>query len=321
MQLHEFLDHYTLKAHENGVKKHFIFSYTQEMPILFASRFFSRLQSDGCQIQTGNIEAIPLDEVISQLEMSFLGSGLIYWFRGFDQVDKKIRDRFLHYLTKYQGPHRVILFVSEQDKKNLLQEEIINIPEEVDVKLFEQLFTLDKKKNSNQSVLLFKQLGQRYKKMSVDAVCMITEYMKVAGCNEQTISFLEKIIVPETSLFAISQHFFAKDSRAFFKAWQQYQLEYPLTFWSVFWSEQLWRAYFVWFYLNQKNFAAAKSMSFRLPFTFLQKDWKRSSLTEFKNAHQYIYELDLISKSSVEITYSLDLFYSKFFSNEFALSK
>jgi hypothetical protein len=135
------------------------------------------------------------------------------------------------------------------------------------------------------------------------------------------MSFFEKIIVPETSLFVISQYFFAKDSRAFFNVWHQYQLEYPLAFWSVFWSEQLWRAYFVWFYLNQKNHAAAKSMSFRLPFTYLQKDWKKSSLTELKNAHQYIYELDLNAKSSVETTYSLDLFYSKFFSNEFTVSQ
>jgi hypothetical protein len=321
MQLHEFLAHYTQKKYENGVKNHFIFCYTQEMPILFASRFFSRLQSDGSQIQTINIETISLDEVISQLEMSFLGTGLLYWLRGFDQVDKKIRDRLMQYLTKYQGPHRIILLVAEQDKKNLQKEEIINIPEEVDIKLFEQLFTLDKKKTSGQAVLIFKQLSQRYKKISVDDACMIVEYLKVAGCNTQTMSFFEKIIVPETSLFVISQYFFAKDSRAFFNVWHQYQLEYPLAFWSVFWSEQLWRAYFVWFYLNQKNHAAAKSMSFRLPFTYLQKDWKKSSLTELKNAHQYIYELDLNAKSSVETTYSLDLFYSKFFSNEFTVSQ
>ena len=66
---------------------------------------------------------------------------------------------------------------------------------------------------------------------------------------------------------------------------------------------------------NTLSHGDAKQISFRLPFTFVQKDWRSYSIRELKNAHQFIYTLDYDFKHGS--TMAFDLFFSKFFSNQF----
>ena len=73
------------------------------------------------------------------------------------------------------------------------------------------------------------------------------------------------------------------------------------------------RAYF----LEKNQMAQAKTVGARLPFSYLQRDWKKSTRAEIKQAHQSIYELDNASKNTIETQAGIDLFYTKFFLNEF----
>ena len=99
--------------------------------------------------------------------------------------------------------------------------------------------------------------------------------------------------------------------------WDTFEAEYPMTFWCAYWSEQLWRAYHARYYLDRQQMQQAKSIAYRLPFSYMQKDWKKSTLIELRNAHQWIYELDLAYKNNIETQAGIDLFFTKFFLAEF----
>ena len=67
-------------------------------------------------------------------------------------------------------------------------------------------------------------------------------------------TWLDAFIVPETSLFTLSQHFFARSPQKFLSVWKAIAPSYAEQFWIAFWSEQLWRAYHVVDCLQQSRF-------------------------------------------------------------------
>ena len=98
-------------------------------------------------------------------------------------------------------------------------------------------------------------------------------YAKVLGANTDYFisAWLEKIITPERSLFTLSTYFFAKKAQLFFAEWKNIFGQYSEQFWIAFWSEQLWRAHHYVDYSKAKQFALAKKIGYRLPFTFMQR--------------------------------------------------
>jgi hypothetical protein len=124
------------------------------------------------------------------------------------------------------------------------------------------------------------------------------------------------IIAPKSSLFTLSTYFFAKDARLFFPLWVRISHEYSPQFWVVYWAEQLWRAH-GFLQLHKKNKKDdAKKIAFRLPFGFIQREWRNYSVRELRNAHAMMYEIDFRLKNGSD-DYILDFFFSKFFTNQF----
>lgn len=318
MQLYEFLVQWTEGSTQPLRQGKYIFCYPEEIPLLFISRLLLLIRHSGSQIQSLDAASLPYETLISHLEVSFLGEGLFYWIKGIETLEKTKREQLLKYINRYQGAHSLLFCVDEKEKKILDKSALIMLPTEVDMPLFEQIFLMGGHKRSPSLQAVLKALMERHKKVSIDSAFLIAHYIKVAGYSEQILQFLEKIIAAEKSLFVLSQHFFSRNTQLFFSLWQDYRHEYPLAFWLVFWTEQVWRAYFVRYYMEQRNSVGAKTMSFRLPFSFLQKEWRTVSLIELKQAHQFLYELDYTLKRSAEIEYGLELFYSKFFGKEFA---
>ena len=60
----------------------------------------------------------------------------------------------------------------------------------------------------------------------------------------------------------------------------------------------------------------AKTMAFRLPFSFIQTDWKKYAPAELRAAHDFVYGMDHQLKNGGD-AFCFDLFYSKFFSGQF----
>ncbi len=321
MQLKEFLTRYQADKTvlEGQTVACFAIPEKSVLPVIFSSQCISLFKSDQLQIESLDVNLMSYSQIVSQLETSFLGMGLCYWLKGIDDIDLKYRTLLLDFLARYQGPHKVIIFMQHKDAYKLEQNHlVISLIAKVDSSLFNAMLSFFKKKFSASVTKLITQISSSHDAIDLDQACMIINYVQVMGRWDQSAhQLLEKILESEHSLFILSQHFFAKDSSAFFTLWSRFESEYPMTFWTTFWSEQLWRAYHVHYFLKHNNNAQAKTVGFRLPFTFMQKDWKKTTLIELKNAHQSIYELDLAYKNNIETQAGIDLFYSKFFLNSF----
>jgi hypothetical protein len=70
-------------------------------------------------------------------------------------------------------------------------------------------------------------------------------------------------------------------------------------------------------YASQGDYAEAKKVGYKLPFSFIQRDWKNHSIEELKQAHQGIYELDYRIKNGGDESF-LEHFYIQAMSAQFS---
>ncbi len=319
MQLKEFLDQ--IISDNNlfrvGNVTCFAVKDATAIPVIFLAQIVSNARAQGASIESIDLADVSLSQVLGQLQTSFLGMGLTYYVRNAHELDKKDRQAFFEYLSTYQGPHQILLAALNEDGIRLHKQCLIEIPEAINAVTLSALLAFYKKKNTPQIQKFIQTLCTSYTKITLDQSCMIISYMQVIGKYDDCAQLLERILQSEQSLFTLSQYFFAKDASHFFNRWALIEAEYPMTFWCTYWSEQLWRAYYARYYLDHQQPQQAKSIGYRLPFSYLQKDWKKSSLSELKNAHQSIYELDLAYKNNIETQAGIELFYTKFFQNQF----
>jgi hypothetical protein len=123
---------------------------------------------------------------------------------------------------------------------------------------------------------------------------------------------LRGMLKPESSLFTLSQLFFAKQPEAFYRYLATIESVYPEQFWISFWSEQLYRAFFYVTYMKKGNQSEAQKIGTRLPFSFLQRDWRKHEPAHLAQAHAFLYELDSALKNS-RGELGFDRFYHNFF--------
>jgi hypothetical protein len=71
--------------------------------------------------------------------------------------------------------------------------------------------------------------------------------------------------------------------------------------------------------MERREMVEAKKVGFRLPFSFMQRDWKKTSVHELIQAHDCIYALDYGLKNGGE--FWMELFYTKFFESGFTTSR
>lgn len=302
--------------------KSVIFFRAQEYPIVFSCQFFSLLRKKNFFVESLDCNALALNDLFARLHMSFLGLASIFWLKELESCDAKKRQQIFQYLQSYGGPAQIIgFFTSESSLKETPSLLMVDIPEKIEGDTFEVLLAFFEKNVAQKNNLLKKIVFHQSSSVALDSACVLMHYGQVIGKDTQLFAsqWLDRIIVSEKSLFTLSQAFFAKDKAAFMKQWQSISDNYNMPFWIVFWGEQLFRAsYFIW-YQEQKQFAQARKMGFRLPFSFLQRDWKKIHREELKNAHQFLYDLDFDLKNNAHERTNLDLFFSKFFLNQFTL--
>lgn len=293
----------------------FTYSSEKSLPILFSSYIITQLKQY-IVVESIQVTELSFSQILSQLQTSFLGMQLTYWLKGIEELDKKTQQSLFRYLEHYEGPHQILLFCSEQYISRSGGLKIIELPEHVNANLISSLVSFTGKK----SVYIEKQLTslvKTYDDLTLDQICMILQYVQIISKSDDVTQLVDRIVESERSLFTLSQHFFAKNAQAFYQLWATYEDHYPMTFWCVYWSEQLWRAYYTRLYMERSQYPLAKAISARLPFSYIQRDWKKTSLVELKNAHQWIYELDRAYKNNIEPVSGIDIFYNKFFLNEF----
>jgi hypothetical protein len=272
-----------------------------------------------CQVL--DLDESPLASIKVALHTSFLGQPCLYWLRNISDITHKSRTDILHLLSDYQGPNTILLFAYNTDvtKVGSSSWQEVVVPDELSQKDFIRVTSMVQALQHAHQQEAAQLIFQQRKSLVFDEFFMVHRYLQVLGSKQLDSFFNEwfqRIVTSDSSLFALSKHFFAKDSRLFFIEWSKNVEKYNEQFWIVFWAEQLWRAA-IFIVLARKNQRAhAKQIAYKLPFTFLQSGWRDYSVRELKAAHAFIYGLDVQTKSGASAM-GIDLFFSTFFAGEF----
>ena len=290
----------------------------ESYPLLFISLLCTRLKRmQELPILFIDVQDESFPSIQAQLETSFLGQKTIYWLKNCIELDEKKKKQLLPYLANYSGPNVIGIFLPLDIATPAQAQEVIIEPL-IDQKTFTEIARFFDAQLPVSSSQLMMRVYKHSQTIPLDTVCLLMHYAKVLGANTDYFisSWLEKIITPEKSLFTLSTYFFAKKAQLFLTEWKNISSQYSEQFWIAFWSEQLWRAHHYVDYSKTKQFALAKKIGYRLPFTFMSRDWQSYNPEELSKAHHYIYEIDSALKNGGNPV-GLDLFYSKFFLGEF----
>ncbi len=293
-------------------------------PLAWFSMFFKVLETKQllpAPFQRIFIENTEKKTLYATLNQSILGTYSFFLLGDVtDEKETKSSLEFVSFVLTYKGPNYITYFVNNTSKVSLPRGmDAVVIPQELSaeqckavIAFFES--TLDAKKTA-----WFKKTLTTSTVLSLDTCCMLIQYLELIGPKyfDEYTHFLETLIGASPSLSLLSEYFFAKNAVAFFSVWSKIGKEYPDVFWITFWSEQLWKAHHVIHFLKQKDFVVAKRTSFRLPYSFINRDWQKSNPIELVNAYAFLYRMDYGLKTGSTFC-GLDLLYMNYFSGTFA---
>lgn len=309
MQLSEFIKLVNTNPDFPGVA---VIAFEGETyPAYFFSKLLGVVKSKTACVSL-DVELHKLADIKAQLETSFLGNRMLYWVKNTHDLDAAGRKAWLSYAKAYQGPHCMLYFSNAKGKED---ERMLNVevPEIISEHLYGLLYQSFYPGLAVDSAFVAR-LFDHSKKVSLDEACMVMGYQMVVGRKAEPFfdHWLSRLVVPEKSLFILSQHLFAQQPRSFLPLWKAIKNDFPDEFWVAYWSEQVWQASLFVMRAKSQGFDAAKKSAYRLPFSFINKDWKRYSAEGLSQAHQFIYKLDHNLKNSAG-THGLELWYQRFF--------
>ena len=243
---------------------------------------------------------------MASLQTTFLGNESWYWLASDDGLSKKVSDVWHAYLAAYKGPNKLFFFTTRPIKATKARV-VVKLPATVDYKLFLTLSTM----MGLQQEPFADQIYRFHKEIPLETAVLLAQYGSLVGKNGNLFveEWLHKLLVPENSLFSLSQALFAKQSRSFFRQWKQVGHTYGTPFWIAFWAEQFWQAYaYVRLHKAGKGMDANR-VAYRLPFSFKNRDWRFHSLGALQQAHHRLYEIDFHLKNGGSDT-AFELFFT-----------
>lgn len=320
LEFQEFL----LKAKENSfwqTNKVFVF-YGQFYTVLFFINLFEFLENkkilpysfknllitNFLSSNTGKID------FSSALKQEFLGIKTFYWLGFFE--DKK-SDNLSKILFNYSGPNYIALFTDQEKILNNFSPDTVAIllPDTIDKFLFKKILNFFEINLSRQKIDLLDKIYSVIINLNLDQVfnlCRYLELISVKNLDDFYNYILNIVSGVSPSLNLLSQYFWSRKPELFFKIWEQVYKDYSDMFWVSYWSEQIWKAYFVCKFLQDNKFGQAKSLTYGLSYNFIKLDYKNYSLKDLQSYYQFIYDIDYKVKIGSTFT-SLDLFYFKHF--------
>ena len=274
------------------------------------------------------VHVLPQEEspfnLLEKMYQSFLGEGLIYFLGDLSYLfrDSK-QQKYCSEILNYQGPHILIFFINKECHLPRIENiKKIIVPESSDEHFFYQLITFFRRDQLLKKKELIQNFFEQSIRLNMDQSLLLMDYLEVTALHAgvEFKNLCKKLFYEESSLFKLSQFFFAKKERDFFVHWKELAPNYPLMFWINFWSDQVWRSYFVVYFMKQKKMREARSMSNRLPFVFLKSLWKYADEKELISAYSFLYKMDYAAKNGSHFS-SLEVFFTSYFSNDFKVEK
>lgn len=249
-----------------------------------------------------------IHQLFAELSMSFLGQSCYYWLGDFGSYEASEKKELIAFLQSYKGPHTLFLS-ADQIIEGLL---IIELPQYVDKDFIRGFYALLNNKTELHSALSFRS------KCTFESACQFLRYYVVLDDADDNIQQLyDRINTAEYSLFELAQYFFMKDKQRFKTLWSTLSVHFAVEFWVVYWSEQLWQASLFIKQAAELGPLSGRKGITRLPFSFMQRDWKQYSARELCAANNFLYAIDYGSKNGYA-THGLDLFIEHWMRNSFA---
>lgn len=238
-----------------------------------------------------------LEDLFAQLSITFLGQTSIYALKDGD-LSASHRKKIDSFLNEYSGPHTVYFFTSDTVyQKNALMLETV-----ITKKIFLELVAL----NNDLCVApnFIEKLFTLKASYTFDESLTLITYGHLLGARSEAFftDWVNRILVDDISLFTLSHYFFAQQKNLLLQEWSRLKERYPVEFWIAFFSEQLWQAVLYNQYASRGKAAEIKRFTYRLPFSYLQKEWKKYSIEQLTAAHDFLYEVDHGQKNGYATT-------------------
>jgi hypothetical protein len=303
----------------------------QPSVILFKSKFYSPLSfaqilkwMQTLKIRPADagfaaVQKLDLDQDFNQLTMqlhtTFLGQTNCFWFADLALLSsKKKRADWLLFLQTYHGPHQIIGWLAEDDAYPINSTTVlVSVPELYSSDQLSKLPFLYIDHKPEIAAYFFGRLYRTHKELSLEQLCLLQHYAGTIGKNMDLFfdQWLDQLIIGDISLFYVAQLFLQKRADLFFIEWHKVRGFYSDQFWTVFFSDQLFKAYF-YVTVQGRIDPQDKAMTYGLPFSFLKTDWKLYQKESLLCAHEKLYEVDVALKTGGS-TYLLDSFVTQFF--------
>lgn len=288
-------------------------------PAVFFSFFMPWLAEKwGREYASFSGEGVDISAFQKVCYQTFLGRSFLIWGGNYAAFSSSARKTLNSMLKSYEGPHALALFFNSKDKETATvsgnRRVLIELNGNVDRELFCILASL---KSINVNGNMWDRWTKKRGALSFDDAARLLQYASIAGDELQgwLTAWEDRLFPADQSLFKLSQYFFARDRAQFMSLWAVYRDFYPAEFWVAFWSEQLWQAHMV--ILNAKGNTPAGVATNRLPFSFLQRDWRRYEPRELTAAHAALYTIDFSLKNGKTDFYAIELFVLKFVTGGF----
>jgi len=294
-----------------------IFQSEKYMPIFFM-HIFDLLKRSNFSVKVIDIQS---HENVwkSQLETSFLGFECLYWLGDVSILKTQQQHDIMKYIASYQGPHRLLLFCDNKiefvKKHHML---VIKIQDKIFIDDSKKLLIKSKGKESFGFQIFLQQLYACKKSFSIDELCLLHKYQYLITSDNQEFytTWIPRLIIPDTSLFLLSQLLFEKEASKFFILWLKMKPLYADMFWISFWSDQLYKSYFFIYFTNIGNYGALKQVSYGLSFVFMKQSYKQYQLDELIHFHTALYFVDTALKNGGH-SYQIDQLFIDFFIGKF----
>ncbi len=283
MRFVEFLK----KSREDLQQASVIVLVAPEYPLLCVQRIVHFLaQKLARPVRFLDLSVFSFDQICAQCTMSFLGKEFVFCLGDVDVLRGAERAKLLDYIVSYNGPHTVIFF-STQAVDGVFT---LNVPLQIQERDMRDLHVLCGEDHVARASMLCRPIGT----CSLEQAIRLIDYGSVLGSQRTAFLtyWLPHLVRSETSLFQLSGALFAGDVHAFGQQWHALTEVYDFPFWLVYFSEQFFRAYFFIKYKRAGAHELAKKISYRLPFSFIQRDYKCYEPPIFLRAHKELRALD-----------------------------
>jgi len=252
-----------------------------------------------CRVR--DVTATEPGALAAELSSTLLDSRLCYILYGVSERSKK---NSCFNQEEYTGPHTLLCVVPEVPKKS--SHPSLVVPALITLPLFSELTNLVFCEPVSTPTFFMQHLFSRHKQISFQAAYAFLFYQRFISGNDTLFfsEWVDRIVVSEESLFDLSSAFFSKQRARTFELWKRIKNLYPPAFWSVYWSEQLFRA-LLFCSLKEKQAPISPTYSYRLPFSFIQRDWRSTNAHDLVEAHDMAYSFDQHSKMGGFVPFEL----------------